>query len=183
MSAEGKFLENEVQIIERAKKDEQAFRELYDFYFPRVFGFVMKRTGDRVLTEDIVSETFLKAFTKLENYQHQGFSFGAWLYKIASNLIIDHYRKIKSREVYDLTENAGMAEKSGEYSDFERKQEIEKHLACLNERERQAIELKFFGGLANPEIAEVIGVSVGNIGVIICRALENLRKNSPQTYV
>ena len=97
-------LENEAEIVERAKTDEAAFAILYDHYFPRIYAYIFKRAGNRETAEDILSMTFLRAFTNLKRYQSRGFLFGAWLYRIATNNLMDHYRKHKDGAEMNLDE-------------------------------------------------------------------------------
>jgi len=84
---------NEAELIKRAKTDNDAFNTLYEYYFPKIYSFVVKRTGEKESAEDIVSLTFTQAFVHLEKYECRNCTFGAWLYKIATNKLIDHYRK------------------------------------------------------------------------------------------
>src|SRR5512138_2519151 len=93
---------NELQTIERAVAgDQQAFARLYDGYVDRVYRFIFFRIGDEQTAEDLTSQVFLKAWEHLGRYEVRGISFGPWLFRIARNLVIDHYR---TRKEYDSLE-------------------------------------------------------------------------------
>jgi len=98
------MLEHEAELVERAKTDDRAFTILYDYYFPKIYGYIYKRVGNFDLAEDLVSSIFLKVFTNIGAYKEQGYSFSAWVYRIATNKLIDHYRKAGQKKVVSLDE-------------------------------------------------------------------------------
>src|SRR6185437_10519764 len=81
--------------IEQARNDSAAFAALYDCYIERIYVYVARQTGDDDLAKDITAATFEKALRNLRRYRWQGVSFGAWLFRIAHNEIVQHYRKQK----------------------------------------------------------------------------------------
>src|SRR6476620_11959770 len=95
-------IQHEYTILERSKKNPGAFGELYEKYFDRIFNFIYRQTDDEALTADLCSQTFLNALKNLERYQFRGVPFSAWLYKIASNEVNKHYRKLKQDKVFSL---------------------------------------------------------------------------------
>ena len=169
----------EIDLVERAKTDEKAFKELYDYYFARIYGYVIKRVNYREMTEDIVSETFMKAFVNLNKYQYRGVSFGAWLYRIASNLIVDHYRQSKKiiessmEELLEMPSNSNTEILAN--TGFDQVQ-VNKLLDQLDDFERNIIELKFYAQLSNIEIGDIAELNPNNVGVIIYRVLKKLKK-------
>ena len=82
-------LEQETELVERAKKDLKAFGELYDLYFPKLYGFIVYMVGNQAEAEDIVSNAFEKAMLNIDKYEYRGVRFGAWLFRIAKNLVYD----------------------------------------------------------------------------------------------
>jgi len=86
-------LEEDRRLIQAAKRDVNAFGALYDKYYNAISGYIYHRTLDRALTEDLTANTFFSAFRHIGRFRWQGVSFGAWLYRIASNEIKKHYRK------------------------------------------------------------------------------------------
>jgi RNA polymerase sigma-70 factor, ECF subfamily len=169
-------LENEVEIVAKAKTDDAAFAILYDHYFPRIYGYIFKRVGNREASEDILSATFLKAFANLKKYQSRGFSFGAWLYRIATNNLMDHYRRNKVTAEVGLEEaTASDPAQDDLIAGVEQKQDraaIEKTLDKLPSRYREIIQLRFFAELEIFEIAETLRISKVHASVLIHRALK-----------
>ena len=81
---------DEWKIIQAAQKNPAAFGSLYKRYFPQIFKFIYKRTDNEQLTGDITAQVFLKALQKLSSYSFKGVPFSAWLYRIASNEVVQH---------------------------------------------------------------------------------------------
>ncbi len=162
-------------LVERAKTDDAAFVELYNDYFPKIYGFVLKRTGQRETAEDIVSSVFMKVFTNLKSYSYRECSFGAWVYKIASNALIDHYRKVARHpetmpeempEIYDEKQDVDTGLMLREEQAL-----VRAVLKKLPDRYEQILSLKFFAELSNQEIADSLDIKANNVGVLIHRAL------------
>lgn len=175
------MLENEAEIVERAKKDDQAFTVLYNFYFPKIYGYIFKRVGSFDVAEDLVSTTFLKVFANLNNYQYKGYSFSAWIYRIATNNLIDYYRKsgkkkeINIDEIKELKdENSNFPEKLVQHS--QDKKMVQEILKELPDRYQKVLYLKFFGDKDNTEIAETLEISENNARVLIFRALKSFKE-------
>jgi RNA polymerase sigma-70 factor (ECF subfamily) len=170
------WLENERSLVERAKKDEQAFALLYQHYFPKIYGYIFKRLGNREASEDILSTTFLKVFANLKKYQSRGFSFGAWLYRVATNNLMDYYRRNKFGAETELAEADGAASSSESPAEATAKKqeraEIEKVLNKMPERYREIIQLRYFAELEIYEIAATLKISKVHASVLIHRALK-----------
>lgn len=182
---EAQSLAEEHDLIERAKTDEQAFAELYNRYFSELYGFMMKRFGNREVVEDLVSELFLKVFTNLSTYRPQGCSFRAWLYRVATNLLIDHTRKAVVRREKTVEEFPDVVDHGAdEHEKYARSEEGEKVRAVLKtlpERYQKILHLKFFAELSNTEIAEAVGDTANTVGVVLHRALKKFEE-AYQTY-
>jgi len=171
------MLDNEREIVERAKQDDQAFEVLYDFYFPRIYGYMLKRVGDFSIAEDLVSKTFLNIFTNLKNYQYKGYSFGAWVYRIATNNLIDHYRKSGKRKEINIEEAKELRDEVSDTPDEiaqhtrERKL-VQEALRELPKKYQEVLDLKFFAERTTDEIAEILETNENNVRVILFRALK-----------
>lgn len=178
-------LENEHDIVDRAKTDERAFEILYNHYFTRIYAYIFKRTGHHETTEDLVSKTFMKAFTHLDKYEHQGYSFGAWVYRIATNNLIDHYRKTGKKKTVDIEKAPDMQSSRPDPQEqaittFE-KAVVQKALKDLPDKYQEIINLKYFAQLSNQEIAAALGITANNAGVVIHRAVKKFHQVY-QTY-
>jgi RNA polymerase sigma-70 factor (ECF subfamily) len=177
---EAEILAKEHALVERAKTDEQAFAELYNRYFNEVYGFLMKRLGRREVVEDLVSELFLKVFTHLESYQPQQCSFRAWLYRVATNLLIDYTRKASVRHEKTVEEFPDVmdhgADEHEKYARSEDAEKVRQVLKTLPERYQKILHLKFFAELSNTEIAETLEESANTVGVVLHRALKKFEE-------
>ncbi|MEK7452088.1 MAG: sigma-70 family RNA polymerase sigma factor [Patescibacteria group bacterium] len=157
--------------------DDHAFDILYERYFDQLFGFVIKRVGTYSIAEDLVSTIFLKAFASRGRFSKG--SFKAWVYCIANNTIIDHYRTHKSTvvfdsEIHDVTDSShGVAEILDQKH---LRNVIEGVFVKLDARSQSVLQLKYFSELSNEEIALSLNVSTNHVGVLIHRALQKCAK-------
>jgi len=175
-----KKLENEAQIVEHARTDNNAFKILYNFYFPKIYRYILKRVGDKEIAEDIVSTTFLKVFTCLEKYSYQGHSFGAWVYRIATNNLIDYYRKkpkqaINIENIEDLKDDRN-PEPGNTFDKEKEKEKTRKMLEFLPSRYQEVIYLKFFANMTSNEISKIMNITENNMRVLVFRALKKIRE-------
>ncbi|MDD4901979.1 MAG: sigma-70 family RNA polymerase sigma factor [Patescibacteria group bacterium] len=187
MASTEAFLENEAELVEKAKVDDQAFSILYQHYFPKIYGYVQKRVSGRETAEDIVSQVFLKAFGHRQKYQSRGFSFGAWLYRIATNALTDHYRRQGSHLEEAITDDSAR-EPAGENLTEELiqksdRQAIEKVLNKMPERYRQAVYLRYFAEMEIFEIAETLQLPKTHVSVILHRALDCFRQKADKAGI
>ena len=86
-------LDGERELVERAKRDSQAFALLYRRYYPAIAGYIYRRVGDRHTAEDLVAEVFLAALRHLPRYRYRGVPVRAWFYRIATNEVNRWARK------------------------------------------------------------------------------------------
>lgn len=169
------------QIVERAKTDGEAFGQLYDFYFPRVFAFVMCKVGERSAAEDIVSDVFMKILDNLPKYQDRGLPFGAWLFTVVRNVIFDHYAKNHGKENLPLEEGVEIKDEKKDFQpafqakENELKENVRTVMKKLPERELSILQMKFFSGLTNREIALVLNLTESNVGIILFRVLKKIK--------
>jgi len=168
----------EAGLVQRAVSgDPAAFAKLYDAYVDRVYRFIFFRVGEARLAEDLTSQSFLKAWEHLGRYQIRGLPFGAWLFRIARNTVIDHYRV--SKETVSLDES--LATEPDPHGKVDEK--VEGHLEVeqlrmalrrLTEDQQQVLTLKFIEGLSTKEISQVTGKREGAIRALQMRGLQAL---------
>lgn len=175
------MLTGEAEIVERAKNDDQAFEILYDFYFPKIYGYIFKRVGSFDAAEDLVSATFLKVFTGLAKYNNKGNTFGAWVYKIATNNLIDYYRKEGKNKKIDIDNMHNLrdennAEPGKSFALLQEKKLVRKILKEMPENYLRVLYLKFFGEKETREIADILQTNENNVRVLLCRALKEFNK-------
>src|SRR5437588_12660453 len=96
---------NEAELAERASMhDQEAFAELYNSYVDKIYKYVYYKVGDATDAEDLCEQVFMKAWEAIGRYRWCGYPFSSWLYKLAHNVVVDHYRT--RRETLPLSEMA-----------------------------------------------------------------------------
>ncbi|MFP9112719.1 RNA polymerase sigma factor [Flavobacterium sp. RHBU_3] len=177
------------QHIEKAKTGDQvAFTTLLDFYWNEVYAFMLKRTQNETDTEDIVIETFSKAFDRISTYNPE-YAFNTWLISIAKNVHIDMLRKKRSSIFVEITDDEdssaqNVADSSPTAEDLLiREQNLSHLLQCirhLKPQYQEVIQLRYFQELSYQEIASQLNEPLNNVKVKILRAkkllLEILKK-------
>ncbi|MFZ6001088.1 MAG: RNA polymerase sigma factor [Bacteroidota bacterium] len=172
-------LQREFQIIERSKRDASAFAELYEKYFDRIFHFLLRQTDDEEVAGDLCSQTFVNALSHLKSYQHRGFPFSAWLYKIAGNEVNKYYRKNKNKKVFSIEEVRvrELVELADENWDEGLIQQLLNFMKDLPTDMLQVLELRFFEDKDFKEIAFILDMTESGAKMRTYRALDKLRKN------
>lgn len=166
-------------LVERARNgDADAFGEVYDHYVDQIYKYVYFRVplGE---AEDMVETIFMKAWEKLFQYKPKQKGFGAWLFRIGHNLIVDMYRGKKDKDFIELPEDT--PEYRREHNpikmteDALHSEKLRAALSKLNKNHRQLIVLKFINELSNEEISKVLGKSEGSLRILQFRALKELK--------
>jgi RNA polymerase sigma-70 factor (ECF subfamily) len=164
-------------VIAAKEGDKEAFAEIYDHYFDQIFRYVYFRVKPEEV-DDIVETVFIKSWVKLEKYEKRDVSFGAWLFRIAHNAVIDYRRAHRSILPIDprtKDESVGAApERQTERAMMA--QEVRAAVDELKEPYKQVVTLKFLIGISNAEIAEILGQTEGNVRVLQFRALKELKE-------
>lgn len=173
--------EHDVQrLVARARHgDVGAMGALHDHYAERVFRFVRFRLGSPQDAEDMAQRVFLRMIEALPRYESRGTPFGAWLFRIARNAVIDHQRTRRSHEPLDAAGDAtsmarGPEELAITASEMER---VTAALAQLTEEQREVIVYRFFAELSPREISIVVGSREGAVRAMQFRALGALRRH------
>ncbi|MDY7079756.1 MAG: sigma-70 family RNA polymerase sigma factor [Chloroflexota bacterium] len=173
--------EQEHECIQRAQKEPRAFVHLYDHYFPRIHAYVRYRVHSPQDAEDLIADVFFKAIRKLGHFKWRNkSSFAAWLFRIAHNMIVDYYRQqkhqvsVESRDnLMELPSHALLPEQV--LTQQETFQQIRALVATLSPWRQEIITLKFFGGLRNCEIAQILGLDERTVAAHLSRGLQNLQ--------
>lgn len=169
-----------MNLIERAKGDADAFIQLYDKYVERVYQYLLKRARSCQDAEDLSSQVWEKALQKisaLKTDEEAGFL--AWIFTIARNEVNQYFRKSSITMTDDEPEKYSDSAKSPEElakQNFDSKL-IKQQLECLPKKQRESIELKYFAGLRNKEIALVLKVSEKTVASNLLRGLEFLESS------
>jgi RNA polymerase sigma-70 factor, ECF subfamily len=166
------------QAFEKAQKlDREAFGRIYDHFSEKLYRFIFFRVGHKELAEDILADTFVKAWTKIEQVSSAK-AFTSWLYQIAKNNVIDYYRvkkvTVDLEEVVEVLEDASSPIDDANLMIEQRVVvELIEHLAI---DQQQVLRYKFFEDLENIEIAQIMGKPEGSIRVIQHRAILKLKE-------
>jgi RNA polymerase sigma-70 factor (ECF subfamily) len=172
-------VQQEEELVRRAqKRDPEAFNQLYEEHFDRIYRYLVLKIGDRTEAEDLTQQVFLKALESIASYSWRGVPFSAWLFRIAHNQVVDYFRKMSKRKAIPLDEARTVAEADTALI-VEQNIKVEQlALACkrLTEAQQEVVSLRFAGGLSIAEVAKVMGKSQGAIKALQHSAVVALRQ-------
>lgn len=168
----------EKDLVERVKVNKDAFLEIYDAHFQRIYNYAYYRTMDQNEAEEITSQTFLAALENIQRYEYRSIPVAVWLYKIASNTIADLYRK-KGKTV-ELTGDHASGDSSCEPEQVilsrSEKEQLIQQLKTLPPLQQQAVVLRYIQNLSYKEIADVMDKTEGAVKQLLHRGLTGLRE-------
>jgi RNA polymerase sigma-70 factor (ECF subfamily) len=164
-------------LVEAAQADLSKFDVLYELHFDRIYFFIVSRVHDRTIAEDLTSEVFHKALANLPNYQWRGTPFSAWLFRIASNAIVDHFKRSDREQQADELEHPSTqpALSSTDLDLIERHAHFLRIVEQLPEVQRRVVCERFVEERSIREIARRLSKTEGAIKQLQFRALQNLR--------
>ncbi|MBN2564039.1 MAG: RNA polymerase sigma factor [Phycisphaerae bacterium] len=170
--------ENEAVLVERAKRDREAFTILYRRHYRLLSDYVFRRTGDVHATEDLVSDVFLTALRTLPRYRCRGVPVRFWLLRIATNAVNRWARRRRHRaaatlQTGQLEDIAAPAPSTTGGIDHQR---ARRALLSLSPKHQAVLSLRYFEDLAVKEVAAVIGCRVGTVKSRLARARDALRE-------
>lgn len=176
---------DERRIVEAAQQDRACFADVYERYFELVYGYIARRVRERAATEDLTSEVFRKALANIDRFKWTGAPFGAWLLRIAANLIADRARRDAREETNAetslseglLVRDAASTRESQQLQleDAERRAWVIRLVDQLPEDQRRVIRMRFAEEKSINEIAAELGRSEGAVKQLQFRAFQNLR--------
>jgi RNA polymerase sigma-70 factor (ECF subfamily) len=171
---------SEEQLIRNVQNgDKEAFGKLYLTYLDRIYRYIFFRVNqDKQAAEDLSEVTFMKAFQSIEKFSLDKGTFQSWLYRIAHNTVLDHYKAFKAMgRVQEDTASVESMKVIEE--ELDTKQQIESVLAAmkkLTDEQREVITLRFVEGLSHKQIAFVLNKQEDAIRAIQYRGLQSLKK-------
>ncbi len=175
------MLDGEQSYVNSAiRGDSSAFGVLYDHYQPMIYRFVAVKVGRREEAEDITHQVFLSAWQNIKRYEHRGHPFSSWLYRIARNQVVDHYRGRKdevSLEQLGIEDIAALPQTVS--SDLATKLEVEQVFRAIYKLKadyQDVIILRFIEDLSIKETAEAMKKSEGAVKLMQHRAMAELKK-------
>lgn len=166
--------------IERARAgDQQALAAIYDWYLPRVYRYVLSRTGDVAEAEDLTEDVFLRMLGAIADYKRTNVPFSAWLFRIARNHLISFYRKNGLRKDHSVLDETVPDTRHDPASIVEAQfmlGEVAEAVQKLPDAQRDVIALRFAVGLSIAETAQVLGKRQGNVKALQHKAVGRLQK-------
>lgn len=172
-----------ILFLRLKSKDKQAFIKAYDLYIDQIYRFIYFKIGSKEEAEDLTSAVFLKTWGYIQEGNLIDYkTLKSLIYKIARNLIIDHYRKTSRQEKISISAGGELDfvdEKQDIAKQMELKMEfagLEAKLAELKDEYREALVLRFVNELSIGEMADILNKPRGNVRVLIFRALEALKR-------
>ena len=167
-------------LVERAQRgDRAALEELYLLHFDRIYSYLHMSVGNRHDAEDLTTQTFVRMLESIGRFRWQSAPFSAWLFRIAHNLAMDHFRAGRRVQVEeDVPEPLGAEESSAEEQALDSLGDagMLDLIARLSAEQRQVLTLKFLFGFANAEVAGILGKTEGAVKSLQHRALVSLQK-------
>jgi RNA polymerase sigma factor (sigma-70 family) len=167
-------------ITKVKKSDHDAANQLVSFYYKDVYAYIYRQTLNKELAMDLTQEAFISMLQSIHSYDERKASFRTWLYRIATNQLVDYYRSKYYKYNQVVTE---MDDELGQEQDFtmklEYKEDIERVLALLNTFEtsaQQIFRLKLFGEYTFAEIAAVIGLAESTVKTKFYSTLRKVKK-------
>lgn len=175
-------MKNTKPEIQTNAESELNLAELFQEYYPRIYNYLRYRVNSAEDAEDLIGAVFEQAFKNRAQYNPARGAFSTWLFRIARNELVNHYRRRKRRSAWetdtDLPPDLVAAEPLPEARIVQKEALIQllKGLGQLSERDQEIISLKFAGKLKNKEIGEIMDLKEKTVSVVLLRAVRRLRQ-------
>lgn len=182
-------MENEQRWIKKIKRNgnEAAANALVSKYYKEMYAFIYKQTIDAELSLDLTQEIFISVLKSIQNYDRKKAAFRTWLYKLASNRLVDYYRS-KSYKDTQLVQSIDDYEFEDEYDmtvSLEFKEDFESVIALVNELDansQQIVRLKLYGDYTFQEIASIETIPLSTVKTKYYAALKRIRKGMEKVH-
>lgn len=171
---------SESVLLERAAEyDPVALGQIYDEYSERIYNYIYYRVGDRDLAQDLTAEVFLKVIDAIKAHKGWRTSLTGWLFRIAHNLVVDHFRGMPVKETLPLDEQLVAIEGNPSLAAAQvlTQRRLRAAVNRLTEDQQQVVILKFVEEMSNAEIARILGKTEGAVKSLQHRALASLRRH------
>ncbi|GAI42433.1 unnamed protein product [marine sediment metagenome] len=171
-------MQDEESLVRRAQhRDQEAFAQLYEEHFDKIYRYVTLKIGNETEAEDMTQQVFLNALQSISSFKWKGIPFSAWLFRIAHNQVVDYWRS-KKRTTVPLDESLVSNDNNPQLL-TEQKLDIEQLILAtkqLTELQRDVISLRFAGELSIAQVAKAMGKSQGAVKALQHSAIVALRK-------
>ena len=169
-------------LVNKARTgDKDALTELYGVFREKIYRYVFFKCGNHADAEDITNEVFLRMIQSIANFQWKGIGFSSWLFKIASNLVVDYYRNKSRRNIESIEKRDYIGETNWEQiSEFLDNRDlfhaIYKDTDDLTDLQKEVVNLRFIGDLSLKETAEAMSKNVNSVKAIQHAAIKKLKE-------
>lgn len=172
--------QEEQAILVRAcqNNDIQSFGKLYEHFVEPIYNFIYYKTHHRETAEDLTSQTFFKALESIQSYDPHKGTFSSWIYRIARNSVIDHYRTRKTttaiEDAWDIGESEHLTRDTHNRLELEK---VSQYLAGLSSEQRDIVILRLWQELSFAEVAEIVGKSEASSKMMFTRTVKKIRED------
>jgi RNA polymerase sigma-70 factor (ECF subfamily) len=170
------------ELVARAQEgDVRAFSGLYEHFYDQIYRYVSFKAGSPLEAEDITAEVFVRMLESIKSFKWQGYPFSSWLFRIAHNLVVDHFRRKGKRKyvALDSIENT-LGESAPDidgYVDQELAMEdVKRAMHDLTDLQKEVISLRFAAGLSVAETAKAVGRKENAVKALQHAGLKKLKK-------
>lgn len=169
------------QQVEKCQQGQlEYFTQVYEHFAQKIYSFLYHKTFDQSLTEDLTSDTFMKALDKIHHFKPQKGPFQAWLFTIARNTLIDHYRSHRETQSIEDVWDLPVAETSTHAAEIRLlKESLQEKMSHLTPEQREILTLRFWEDLSFKEIAQILEKTEGSVKVAANRAVKSLKNYFP----
>jgi len=172
-------VQNEESLVRRAQQhDQDAFAQLYEEYFDKIYRYIAFKIGNKTEAEDMTQQVFLNAIKSISSFRWRGIPFSAWLFRIAHNQVVDYLRK-KAKHATTSLDEVLVSNGNNPQLVTEQNLDIERLLLAtkqLTQAQREVISLRFASELSIAQVARVMAKSQGAIKALQHSAIVALRK-------
>ena len=158
-------------LIEHAQRDPRRFADLYEAHFERVYAFVVRRVHDRAEAEDVTADVFHHALAHLPHFEWRGVPFAAWLFRIATNALIDRAKRAARERALPHPDDPVAASPE----DTEQRAQLFRLVDRLPASQRRVLVMRFGEEKTIREIATAVGRTEGAVKQLQLRGLQRLR--------
>jgi len=167
-------------VVLAQKGESSAFEALYDHFYDQIFRYIAFKTSDSLIAEDLTEDVFLRMLESIRKFKPQGHPFSSWLFRIAHNRVIDHYRKRgRDKNVPLDTILSTVGESQSTLDTYvETKlamREVNQAMENLTDLQREVLNLRFAGGLSIKETAEAVNRNENSVKALQHSAVKKLR--------
>ncbi len=170
--------QGEEELVAAAKvHDEQAWSEIYSRHVEKIYSYIYFRVGDRSTAEDLAADVFVRAIAGISKYEYRGMPLLAWLYRIAHNVTADYRKSAAKRATQETAELPEEIEHSVDaIGMLDERNDMMQAIRSLTDDQQQVIILRFYGGMSNAQVAQVVNKPETAVKALQARGLRSLKR-------